>query len=63
MLHNTKIAALMGLTIGCLAGQTAAQDRPRTDAAPGRYKMTTEIPGGVAAPSKVETPLRDVELF
>ncbi len=57
----TALVAFMTLAVG--VGWVVAQDQPRKSDSPPRFKMTTEIPPGIAAPGKVETRFGALKLF
>ena len=60
---TTALVAFTTLAVGVDVSWVVAQDQPRKSEEPPRFKMTTEIPPGIAAPSKVETRFGTLNFF
>lgn len=64
MERNTPVViVVMTLLVGVLIGWAVGQDQPRKSDGQAKYKMTSEIPPGVASPDKVETRLGTLNFF
>jgi hypothetical protein len=58
MTKNTKLATAIALTCGLLAGTAIAKPTK-----PAHYKMSTEVPAGIAIPDQVKTRLGTLKFF
>ena len=61
--RTTGMVVFVTLAIGVMIGYGVAREQPRKLDAPPTFKMTTEIPSGIAAPEKVETRLGTLNFF
>jgi hypothetical protein len=58
MMKNTKLATAIAVTCSLLAGTAVAKSTK-----PVQYKMTTEVPAGIAMPNQVNTRLGTLKFF
>ena len=58
MMQKTKLATAIALSCGLLAGTAFAKSTK-----PAQYKMTTEVPAGIAMPDQVKTRLGTLKFF
>jgi hypothetical protein len=58
MMKNTKLATAIALSCGLLAGTAIAKPTK-----PAHYKMSTEVPAGIAIPDQVKTRLGTLKFF
>jgi hypothetical protein len=59
---RTTLFPVVLLSLGIFIGLTARAQRENSSA-PNKYKMTTEIPPGIASPDKVDTRLGTLKFF
>ncbi len=60
---RTTVFAGVALVAGIFIGWGVVQSQPPKGVSPGKYKMTTEVPPGVASPNEVETRLGKLNFF